>query len=75
MDNKQTLHDCPRCSGTGEAQSGVGFCTYPGCRNGQIDDRPESDDYDVPPRYVFSRYNFGALIMTVGSGKLMMELK
>jgi len=38
-----TLHDCPRCGGTNESFSG--FCTYPGCKNGMVDDRPERDDF------------------------------
>jgi DnaJ-class molecular chaperone len=38
-DEEKTLHDCPTCTGTGEAQSGVGSCSA--CRGkGTIDDRP-----------------------------------
>jgi hypothetical protein len=38
-DEDETLHDCPTCTGTGEAQSGVGSCST--CRGkGTIDNRP-----------------------------------
>jgi hypothetical protein len=46
MDNEQTLHDCPRCGGTNENFGG--FCTYPGCKKGQVDNRPDlyEDDFE-----------------------------
>ena len=38
-DGENTLHDCPTCTGTGESQSGLGYCSA--CRGrGTIDDRP-----------------------------------
>ena len=48
MMNEDTLHDCPLCSGTGEAQSGIGSCSE--CKGkGTIDERPaayEGGDYE-----------------------------